>query len=34
MIDRVWLFWDAPKMFVTQDPNQPLNNPALMQDKT
>lgn len=33
MIDRVWLFWDAPKMFVTQDPNQPLNNPALMQDK-
>lgn len=33
MIERVWLFNPAPMMFVTQDPNQPLNNPALMRDK-
>lgn len=33
MIDRVWLFWDSPKMFVTQDPANPINNPALMEDK-
>ena len=33
MIDRVWLFWDSPQMFVTLDPNNPIANPALMEDK-
>lgn len=32
-LERVWLFYDHPVMFVTQDPNNPIANPALAQDK-
>lgn len=33
MIKRIWLFSPTPMLFVTQDANNPINNPALMTDK-
>ncbi len=33
LIDRVWLFFPSPLLFVTQDPLNPIANPALVRDK-
>ena len=33
LISRVWLFFPNPVMFVTEDPANPIANPALSRDK-